>query len=341
MRRKTPGAGRGGVTLVEVLVAIFVVALGLMALLTLFPLGALSMAQSIKDDRTAGVSYNMNSVARAYWKYNLESISTTATDYESALNDPTNGALVNPAAAGGPLPKLVAGYVGSSYPVYVDYWGSNMYQGTAYAQWLAGQQDGMPRRTPGAPFALNGANPWTKNLIALSLYSGLDDLTFDQTGTPGAVPQRAGQYSAALVYRRSDWTESRFVDVTVVVYSGRSLQFGADLTPAGENAYLTGPNPSNAAQGFVQGSNVVELQYGATRPNLRRGEWIMDAQMVDAQGNPKPHGYFYRVVNVTDVNSTTLELELQTAAKDFTAANSKILVLDNVVEVFDKPTMGP
>jgi prepilin-type N-terminal cleavage/methylation domain-containing protein len=40
-----------GVTLVEVLVAIMLAGIGLLALLTLFPLGALSMAQAIKDDR--------------------------------------------------------------------------------------------------------------------------------------------------------------------------------------------------------------------------------------------------------------------------------------------------
>ena len=42
---------RTGITLLEVLAAIFVVGIGLLALLTLFPLGALEMAQAIKDDR--------------------------------------------------------------------------------------------------------------------------------------------------------------------------------------------------------------------------------------------------------------------------------------------------
>lgn len=42
---------RPGITLLEVLAAIFIVGIGLLALLTLFPLGALQMAQAIKDDR--------------------------------------------------------------------------------------------------------------------------------------------------------------------------------------------------------------------------------------------------------------------------------------------------
>src|SRR5947207_2182363 len=66
---------RSGVTLVEVLVAIFVMGVGMIALLTLFPLGALQMAQAIKDDRTGHAAGNAAEVAKiwdikrnpAYW----------------------------------------------------------------------------------------------------------------------------------------------------------------------------------------------------------------------------------------------------------------------------------
>lgn len=47
---------RRGVTLVEVLVAIFVMGIGLLALLTLFPVGALELAQAINDDRAGKVA---------------------------------------------------------------------------------------------------------------------------------------------------------------------------------------------------------------------------------------------------------------------------------------------
>jgi len=47
---------RSGVTLVEVLVAILITGVGLLALLTLFPLGALSMARAVRDDRAAAVA---------------------------------------------------------------------------------------------------------------------------------------------------------------------------------------------------------------------------------------------------------------------------------------------
>jgi Tfp pilus assembly protein PilV len=47
---------QAGITLLEVLVAIFITGIGLLALLQLFPLGALDMAEAIKDDRTAAVA---------------------------------------------------------------------------------------------------------------------------------------------------------------------------------------------------------------------------------------------------------------------------------------------
>ncbi len=57
---------RRGATLVEVLVAIFVMALGMLSILTLFPLGALQMAQAIKDDRCAHAALNADALANAW-----------------------------------------------------------------------------------------------------------------------------------------------------------------------------------------------------------------------------------------------------------------------------------
>ena len=50
----------------NLLVAIFVMVIGLLALLTLFPLGALSMAQAIKDDRTAHSAKNAYGIAQLH-----------------------------------------------------------------------------------------------------------------------------------------------------------------------------------------------------------------------------------------------------------------------------------
>jgi prepilin-type N-terminal cleavage/methylation domain-containing protein len=58
-------ASSSGVTLIEVLTAIFVMGIGLMALVTLFPLGALTMAQAIKDDRAAAIADQATAFSQA------------------------------------------------------------------------------------------------------------------------------------------------------------------------------------------------------------------------------------------------------------------------------------
>src|SRR5579875_4093841 len=57
---------RPAVTLMEVLVAMFIMASGMLALLALFPVGAVSMAQALKDDRCAYASTMAESVAIAF-----------------------------------------------------------------------------------------------------------------------------------------------------------------------------------------------------------------------------------------------------------------------------------
>jgi Tfp pilus assembly protein PilV len=59
---------RPGLSLTEVLVALFVMALGLIALLTLFPLGAMQIGQALKDDRTAQTANQADNWLRAYWR---------------------------------------------------------------------------------------------------------------------------------------------------------------------------------------------------------------------------------------------------------------------------------
>ncbi|OWK43610.1 type IV pilus modification PilV family protein [Fimbriiglobus ruber] len=73
---------RRGVTLVEVLVAMFVMALGMVALLTLFPLGAMQIGQALRDDRTGQVATQADKFMRDYWRnrINVSNNNTTLTD---------------------------------------------------------------------------------------------------------------------------------------------------------------------------------------------------------------------------------------------------------------------
>src|SRR5262249_45037479 len=140
---------RAGITLVEVLVAILITGVGLLALLTLFPLGALEMAQAIKDDRCGHAKHNAAAIANAH----DVRIDPTAV---AAMLDPSG--LVVPPAYGGTLPSFYTpGSVPpavnpskgefQSYPVFIDPvgWWANA-GNVNWQNWVAGQPGATPRR---------------------------------------------------------------------------------------------------------------------------------------------------------------------------------------------------
>lgn len=67
---------RNATTLTEVLIAIFIMGIGLMAILALFPLGAVQMAQALKDQRAAEAAGNAAAMARIIWKQACEADAT-------------------------------------------------------------------------------------------------------------------------------------------------------------------------------------------------------------------------------------------------------------------------
>ena len=63
-----PPHHRPGLTLTEVLVAMFVMALGLISLLTLFPLGAIQIGYALRDDRCAQTAAEADTYMRSWWQ---------------------------------------------------------------------------------------------------------------------------------------------------------------------------------------------------------------------------------------------------------------------------------
>jgi hypothetical protein len=95
----------------------------------------------------------------------------------------------------------------------------------------------------------------------------------------------------------------------------------------------------------ARGTNAVIIDWSTTgiAPNVRVGRWILDVSpqstIIDAAGNTITAngaipGYFYRVVNYSDIPGTqTTLLELETNLK----IDSKVVVLmDDVEDVYDK-----
>jgi hypothetical protein len=192
-----------------------------------------------------------------------------------------------------------------------------------------------------------------------------DDITFSAGRSPtepadAALPalsvgsvQRENRYTWAWLARLPNINDSSQVDVQVVVYSGRSL------TTLGETAYPSvyfGAYYDTNTATLVSTKSFVDVPYPAgARPNVRTGTWILDATMCYWNGTstvPDPHGYFYRVVGVTDVALASppypagmqgLRLEIQGTFKNPTPTASPVppnlpygvlVVMENVAEVF-------
>jgi len=317
---------RPAATLVEVLIAIFVMALGMLALLTLFPLGALTMAQAIKDDRTANAAANAAAVARI--------LNLPQDPGLFAPNDPFSNPLPNtPTAAA--LPD------GPSYPVFVDPAGFRGYSGVPlWSIWAGGRPGGIPRRsisflqTPNAP-------PTLHNSRLLNWFSLIDDLNFLDSGLPPVpVIQRENRYSWSYLLRRPRSSTPGVTELTVVVYDRRPLYLSdmpgvGALQGQGEIAY--------DAQAL--GPNVVRLLHpGREKPALRKGGWILDdtaaASPVELLRHGPVHGHFYRVVGISEVSAGETDLELATNLR--TERVASVLIMENVAEVFEKGALtGP
>jgi hypothetical protein len=300
---------RQAATLLEVLVAIFIMGIGLLAILTLFPLGALTMARALQDDRCA------HSAANSY------AFATAKRPWES-MTPGTNPLLSN---GSGDLNK-------PSDPVYIDAFGQNLSPGSN----VGGASGVIPRRT------VTYANT-TQNI--LKWFANLDDMLFDTDGLPRRFPAGSGpferevRYTFAYMCRRPKASDADFVELTIVVYNRRPMTLTPGLT-LDEERFPTdsGANPARQVT-YNPNSGTVTIKYSGSPPAVRPGDWILDDTLADPTNTKYQHAFFNRVVSVTDLSSNQVELELQSPIRGFPAPAGtlpSLVVLDGVAEVFEK-----
>jgi hypothetical protein len=320
---------RNGTTLVEVLVAIFVMGIGCLAILALFPLAALTMARGIKDDRVGHSAANAKAIAVAH---NIRFDGNVNAYFDNASGSTTTSTAHDNATFDGP-----------SWPVYADPIGFTSYTIGNDRDWVATKTDGIRRR----PLSFAAASPTTLKWCSL-----LDDITFLPNGQPstsGGSVERAGSYSWAWLLRRPRAGIKSVCELTVVVYEQRALSTTVKLG-AKEQAYAVTVNATQP--------NVITLSWnpaaGQVQPQVREGGWILDATAGPPKPNPNPklpplftpgNAAFYRVVSVGDINvgatSSSIDVELAAPMRDLfspmqgPALNRTVVVMDGVAEVID------
>jgi prepilin-type N-terminal cleavage/methylation domain-containing protein len=305
---------RRGLSLIEVLVALFIMGLGVIAILTMFPLGAYQMAVAVREDRSAQSAAAADAYIRTYWKINVVEQGGGSEPFFLALNGTSVG-----------LPLALD--TEPSYPVAVDPMGVAARSGVN-KNWLGD---------------LAGVNPSTNiprqnlNLITTSQYaqrvcSLMDGLGYDDDGRPlnpaGTGADRELRYNWLWVIQRTNNANKLAANLTVVVFDRRAHLYA----PVGSEAVF-----STVANGAVPGTSSVTL---TGSPDVKPGGWIMDAS-VNVPGRPLiRHANFYRV---TSVSGNTLELQspLKTPTdNNNTPYTGTFVVLRGVSGVYPRPPLS-
>ena len=281
-------SSRRGLSLTEVLIAIFVMAIGMISLLAMFPIGMFNLAQAIRDNRLAVAAANAEAMIEAFNIRADPNVLATAN---------VLGATVNPNSNQSP-------------PVFIDPLGVSLGQTTPIGAaagpvtfvrlpWGNQQAIGVPRTTLSFAPSYPLARRW---------FVQEDDITFRGDGLPvgaaaGQPIERERRYSWAYLWRRPRFGDASIADVTIVLFSGRQT---AGFALGGEDR-VTGPGSANG-QCFTVGSRraTFVVNPGGGQPiALRTGYWVLDATVIPGTaGNgfndALMNGFFYRIVAVGD-----------------------------------------
>ncbi|MBX9585549.1 MAG: prepilin-type N-terminal cleavage/methylation domain-containing protein [Gemmataceae bacterium] len=329
---------RPGLSLTEVLVALFIMGIGTIAILTLFPLGALDMAAALKDDRTSQAATQADSYLRFYWQA-YGPASPARDPFADAFSNPNANvppaAQVAPAAVPPPTPDE------PSYPVFVD--PMRFYARDDIQKYWAGYDPGstgpyqrLPRRNLNLvattmPVANQGP-------LALRTCSLLDGMTFDAArggaAGDGVTVEREYRYNWLWVLQQPRVAEAASASMTVVVFDKRTYQFVPD-----KSEY------AHAGISFTPGSTVIPGVPQVNGVVLGRGTWVMDGTVDNTTVPPVRHAYFYRVLSATETTPGLFDLELDRPVRRLTGPNTAypgtLVILAGVSEVFERPPLTP
>jgi hypothetical protein len=319
---------RSGLTLVEVLVAIFVMGIGLIALLTLFPIGILRFAQAIRDEKCASAARNAHAISLLH-NIRMDPVVTAST----AIDDPVAPI---PDLFFNPFPLQLNGQAGlpnadpfgESYPIFVDPEGFYAGQLPAQTHWVGGQPPnfGGYLRRRDASF-IRGATAAATNTNVKRWFTLWDDFNYESTSTnplsgpgtpkviasiPPAPPpiERTTRYEWAYLFRRPQASDPSIVDCSIVIFEARPKLV---LNEQINTSY------------FDPIKNTITIPYTIAPPQIRPGGWILDNSL-RLRGPAGPtqtgsaHAFFYRVV-ATDTllvgGNQYLRCEVQTPLRGF------------------------
>src|SRR5262245_101880 len=345
---------RPGVTLIEVLVATGILAIGIIAILALFPIGAVSMARAINQNRASDHGANSDAVFRLYWKNawldpNVGGVHTSMADAYVLSQEPMLPLLENyylyPPGAG--IQNIPAWSSQPGFPVLVDPigWQANVPQSSS--QLYVGGLPGLPQRTtlrrcininngypnptgvpppafptpfPLIPPAPAGTPPPAYPSIPAAvtrLTTLMDDMTMSRvSGEPETAA--TGQIDRGGRYNVSWLIQRPKTNVPSEVNLTVLVYAGRPPTDT-PSPELSFPNSIAWAGGDPK---VIQVNLGnQPKPELRKGRWIAFSIPVGPPAVPVQVAYptldFYRITAVNDDNPNSLLVELESPVRQY------------------------
>ncbi len=317
MRTPASWPRRSGLSLTEVLIALFLMAIGMISLLALFPVGLSNMRWAMQDSRLALAS--ANAIAQAEMSrvdsftgrqvnmrsdslyYESIKIMMDQTSSEPPLydRDPPTFARTHPwfDPYNGAWPSVYVDPIGvfSAFPADGGNFRLGFNIGTDDAS-VAASRKYLPF-TPPLPAGSNGLPRVRPSFLqnrdqALRACAQEDEINFDPQGQPANTTgtiERETRYSWAYMCRWPRGADPSICDLSIVIYNGRRLRaVGAERT-FGEKRYFG--HQDFGFQVFRQGSPEVVIDVGeflgtglaapAPTPSaFKRGDWILDNTLI-------------------------------------------------------------
>lgn len=266
---------RKGLTLLEVLITIFVMGIGMLSVLTLFPLAARKIGMSIDMDRASQMAANASALASLPIAPVNISIRTKAQQYFDTIE--------NGYRATNPQHPMLAQ---PSDVIHYDIAAKNDNKNTT----LLGS----------ALFPINGW-PFLSRFQVVSL----DEYPFTDAGFPEQNSRRSERYTASYLFRRSRLDDETSMETVILIYAGRPYDFGVgsetDISSTASMPMLTA-NANLANSSELSFTNLPIQGPGGPDRVFHRGSWIMD------KDNWKT---FYKVISVdTATNKVAIDRPL-------------------------------
>jgi len=237
---------RKGLTLLEVLITIFVMGIGMLSVLTLFPLAARKIGMSIDMDRATQMAGNASALASMPLTINGPSVRSKVKSYFDSVeigireNNPNDPILA--------LPSEI---------IHYDL--------AAINDSKTFSEIGKLVPLPGWPFF--NRNQWVSP----------DEYPFSDSGVPEIGSRRSERYSPSYLFRRKRLDDETSMETLILIYAGRPYDFGTAMEKRLDPFLLGGNLAGSSEISFKPGTFPLQGPGGPDRV-FHRGSWVMDTK---------------------------------------------------------------